>query len=122
MPARWAALWTPPPARHQSAWPYVADAWGAPDLGPNFRAPVRSNVPVLFISGTLDGRTPVINAEEVRAGFPNCHHLIVDGMAHDGRGALDTPTVTGAVLDFLQGKPVTIEREIVPFTFAPIGG
>ncbi|MGH2584685.1 MAG: alpha/beta hydrolase [Dehalococcoidia bacterium] len=99
--------------------PYVADAWGAPDLGPEFRAPVRSNVPVLFISGTLDGRTPVSNAEEVRTGFPNGHHLIVDGMAH---GVPDTPEITGATVDFLSSKPVTIERSTVPFAFAPVGG
>jgi len=29
----------------------------------------------LFISGTLDGRTPVSNAETVRKGFPNGTHL-----------------------------------------------
>jgi hypothetical protein len=42
-------------------------AWGSPDLGDDFRAPVKSNVLALFISGTLDARTPVSNAEEYRA-------------------------------------------------------
>ncbi len=32
-------------------------AWSAPDLGPSFRAPIRTSIPTLFISGTLDGRT-----------------------------------------------------------------
>ncbi len=35
------------------------------DLGEKFRAPIRSKVPVLLISGTLDGTTPVQNAEEL---------------------------------------------------------
>ena len=46
--------------------PDVCEAWGARDAGPLFRSPVKSNLPVLFISGTLDGRTPVSNAEEIR--------------------------------------------------------
>ncbi|HET7285947.1 MAG TPA: alpha/beta hydrolase, partial [Pyrinomonadaceae bacterium] len=39
--------------------PDVCEEWKAPDLGDEFRAPLRSDVPVLFISGTLDARTPV---------------------------------------------------------------
>lgn len=97
--------------------PWIADAWGAPDLGEGFRAPVRSDVPALFISGTLDGRTPVSNAEEVAAGFAHGHHLIVDGMAH---GVPDTPEIMGAMVDFLRGHPPAIERVSVPFAFAPV--
>jgi pimeloyl-ACP methyl ester carboxylesterase len=59
--------------------PDVCDSWGNPDLGRSFRAPVKSNIPVLLISGTLDGRTPVSSAEEVRKGFRNSKHLIIEG-------------------------------------------
>ena len=59
--------------------PDVCDSWGNPDLGRSFRAPVKSNIPVLFISGTLDERTPVSSAEEVRKGFRNSKHLIIEG-------------------------------------------
>jgi pimeloyl-ACP methyl ester carboxylesterase len=97
--------------------PWIADAWGSPDLGAGFRAPVRSDVPVLFISGTLDGRTPVSNAEEVATGFTNGHHLIVDGMAH---GVPDTPEIMDTMVDFLRGRPPAIERLSVPFAFAPV--
>jgi len=48
--------------------PDVCTEWNAPDLGDEFRAPLKSDVPVLFISGTLDARTPVSNAEEYRKG------------------------------------------------------
>lgn len=97
--------------------PYIADVWGSPDLGAEFRAPVHSPVPVLFISGTLDGRTPVSNADEVAAGFATTQHLIVDGMGH---GVPDAPEITGAMIDFLWDRPVTIERASVPFAFAPV--
>src|SRR6185369_8793478 len=46
--------------------PDVCTEWNAPDLGDEFRAPLKSDVPVLFISGTLDARTPISNAEEYR--------------------------------------------------------
>ena len=59
--------------------PDICEEWKAPDLGDAFRSPVRSDVPVLFISGTLDARTPVSNAEEYRAGFTNSTHLIIEG-------------------------------------------
>jgi pimeloyl-ACP methyl ester carboxylesterase len=62
--------------------PDVCDSWGNPDLGRSLRAPVKSNIPVLFISGTLDGRTPVSSAEEVRKGFRNSKHLIIEGAWH----------------------------------------
>src|SRR5205814_5984281 len=62
--------------------PEVCSAWGVPELPPAERAIVHSNVPVLFISGTLDGRTPRGNAEEVRTGFPNSDHLLIDGAGH----------------------------------------
>src|SRR5215204_3224449 len=51
--------------------PDVCEEWKAPDLSDEFRAPLKSDVPVLFISGTLDARTPVSNAEEYRTGFTN---------------------------------------------------
>jgi pimeloyl-ACP methyl ester carboxylesterase len=67
-------------------WPFgdpgFAAALGVPVLPDAFRAPIRSSVPALFISGTLDGRTSIGDAEEVRAGFPNSGHLIVDGASH----------------------------------------
>jgi hypothetical protein len=44
--------------------PDVCEVWKPPDLGDTFRSVVRSDVPVLFISGTLDARTPISNAEE----------------------------------------------------------
>ncbi len=59
--------------------PDVCDAWGNPDAGAAFRAPVRTSLPTLFISGTFDVRTPPTNAEEVRQGFSNSTHLIIDG-------------------------------------------
>ena len=62
--------------------PDVCQEWKAPDLGDTFRSPLRSEVPVLFISGTLDARTPVSNAEEYLTGFTNGTHMIIEGAVH----------------------------------------
>lgn len=95
--------------------PDVCDAWVAHDLGPAFRAPVRSAVPVLFFSGTLDGRTPPTNAEEIKAGFPNSFHVIVDNATHSGKEMVFTlPVTKDAAATFLHGGAVTIRAAALP--------
>ena len=72
-------------------YPGICEAWGCPDLGPAFRAPIQSEVPVLFISGELDGRTPAANVEEIRPGFPNSQHVLIENTAHGDHLLLSTP-------------------------------
>lgn len=62
--------------------PEVSNAWSVPDLGDEYRAPVKSMRPVLIISGTMDARTPIINGEETAKGLPNSQQLIVKGAYH----------------------------------------
>lgn len=62
--------------------PEIGAAWNAPDLGNEYRSPVRSDVPVLLISGTMDARTPVENAVEVAKYLPNSQHMIVTNTGH----------------------------------------
>ncbi|HEV7843961.1 MAG TPA: alpha/beta hydrolase, partial [Pyrinomonadaceae bacterium] len=87
--------------------PDVCEAWGNPDLGDAFRAPVKSSVPVLFISGTLDARTPISNAEEYRTGFANSTHLIIEGAVHSDPLFLSSPKIKDAMLEFMKGVPVS---------------
>jgi pimeloyl-ACP methyl ester carboxylesterase len=87
--------------------PDICDEWKAPDLGDEFRAPLRSDVPVLFISGTLDARTPVSNAEEYRTGFPNSTHIIIEGAVHSDPLFLSSPKIKEGMMEFLRGQPVT---------------
>ena len=101
--------------------PEVCAEWGTPDLGDAFRAPVNSNVPVLFISGTLDARTPVTNAEEYRAGFPNSTHLIIEGAVHSDPLFLSSPQIKDVMLAFLHGTPLSTTRlTATPLKFAPL--
>ena len=93
--------------------PDVCDAWGVPDLGPPFRAPVTSGIPVLFVSGTLDAHTPTANAKEVLAGFPNGRHLIVDRGAHCLLG-FSLPKGRKLAAKFLRGDSVSNARLATP--------
>jgi pimeloyl-ACP methyl ester carboxylesterase len=101
--------------------PGVCDSWKAPDLGDEFRSPVKADVPVLFISGTLDARTPVSNAEEYRKGFPNSTHLIIEGAVHSDPLFLSSPKIKDAMLEFMKGSPVsTTKITATPMKFAPL--
>ena len=74
--------------------------WATTDLGPDFRAPVSTDVPTLFLSGTVDGRTSIPDAEEVRRGFRRSAHVIVDGAGHNFYTS--TPAVLARMKAFLE--------------------
>jgi len=100
--------------------PGICEAWDAPDLGAEFHSPVESQIPVLFISGDLDGRTPPSNAEEVRRGFPNSHHVIIENAGHVDATMFVAET-KDMMVDFLLGKPGRVERIPTPrLEFAPL--
>lgn len=101
--------------------PDVCEAWGNPDLGEAFRAPVKTKIPALFISGTLDVRTPPGNAEEVRRGFQNSEHLIIDGAVHSDPLFLSSPKIKDVMLEFMKGQKISTTRiTLEPLKFVPI--
>lgn len=101
--------------------PDVCEEWKAPDLGDAFRSPLRSDVPVLFISGTLDARTPVSNAEEYRRGFTNSTHMIIEGAVHSDPLFLSSPKIKDGMMEFLRGQPVTVTKIVGErMKFAPL--
>jgi pimeloyl-ACP methyl ester carboxylesterase len=95
-------------------YPDICDAWGSPDLGPAFRSPIRSHLPVLFMSGALDGRTPASNVEEIRDGFPHSVHVLIEGTAHGDHLLLSTPMTGQVMMEFLAGRPVSTTRITLP--------
>lgn len=101
--------------------PDACTAWGNPDAGPAFRAAAKSSVPTLFISGTLDVRTPPTNADEVRKGFPNSIHLIIDGAVHSDPLFLSSPQNKDVMLEFMKGQKIsTTNIKLEPLKFAPL--
>ena len=92
--------------------PYVGDVLGVEDLGDDFRKPVTTGTPTLFCAGTLDGRTPISNAEAVRKGFTESQLVIVEGASHQVPDILIEPEIR-----FLRDKDIEAERLTVPFSF-----
>jgi pimeloyl-ACP methyl ester carboxylesterase len=101
-------------------WPESCPAWGVRDLGAANRAPVRSNVPVLLISGSLDGLTPPANALDALRTLPNGRHLLVEGVAHGIHDAyFSSPETLPLVLEFARTGRISRDRITVPFRLSP---
>ena len=92
--------------------PEVAWVPGVKDLGDGFRGPLRAAAPVLFISGTLDGRTGPENAEALRPGLSKASHLVLEGAGHEGLFQSD-PRILQRMLAFLNGQASSDERLLV---------
>ena len=95
--------------------------WPTPDLGDEFRAPLITNVRTLFMSGTLDFNTPPYQAEEVRWGFSNSSHIIVDNAGHEQ--ILRHPESGATIIRFLKGENVDDVALFYPkLRFIPVTG
>ena len=95
--------------------PFVGDVLGVDDLGDDFRKPVTTDTPTLFCVGTLDGRTPISNAEAVREGFSESRLVIVEGASHQVPDVLIESETR-----FLLDRDIGSERLSVPFSFEPV--
>ncbi|HVS32761.1 MAG TPA: alpha/beta fold hydrolase [Thermoanaerobaculia bacterium] len=92
---------------------------GIADLGEEFRQPVVTGVPALFISGALDANTPPFQAEELRWGFTSSTHLVVENAGHEQ--TLPEPAVQKAIVDFLKGTDVRGRTiALPPVKFVPV--
>lgn len=101
--------------------PDVCDAVDVPDLGQEFRSRLRSDVPTLFVSGDLDGRTPPANAREIAKGFDDATHVTLRLGSHDDLFT-SHPELVAAFLDFLAGRPGwrrTIRLDPIEFEAVP---
>ena len=81
----------------------ICKAVGVPESGSTSQPRLLSTLPTLFISGTLDTNTPPFQAEEVRWGFPNSAHLIVENGGHETLPSSEVQTV---IVDFFKGQDV----------------
>jgi pimeloyl-ACP methyl ester carboxylesterase len=100
--------------------PEICTSVKVPDLGDAFRAPLRTDIPALLISGTLDGRTRPRQAEELRRGMPRAVHLVIEGAGHSDPLFLSSPKILEAMKRFMRGKDIG-ERfiELPPVEFVP---
>lgn len=94
--------------------PAIGDGLGLNDLGDAFRGPLHSDVPVLFVSGTLDGRTPPANALALRPGFSDNRLLTVRLASHHNELWLGNPVIAESIAKFLAGGGVSDAEVDVP--------
>ena len=98
--------------------PRICAACGLPELPDSFRAPFGCDVPTLLLSGTLDGRTPPANAEEVRRGLRNSWHIFIDGAGHGNELFLSSPEIRTTMLEFMKtGQVATNTITLPPIQF-----
>ena len=91
------------------------------DLGDSFRREIRSDIPVLLLSGDLDVRTPLEEQAEATAGLTNRHQIIVRNGGHDLFEA--HPGVPGILIDFFSGRKIeTRELTLPPPSLEPPRG
>lgn len=95
--------------------PESCAGWMTKELDPSYRERVRSRVPVLFVSGTLDGRTPVRNAAMAAESLPNSLHLVIDGASHGDDLFISSPAILETVRLFLSGgRPTQLRIQLPP--------
>lgn len=85
---------------------------GDPDLGDEYRSPIKTSVPTLFISGTLDNNTQPFQADEVRRTFKQNTHLVVGNAGHESM--LIESDIQQAIVDYLIGQDVSKRKFVLP--------
>lgn len=97
-------------------YPHAFGDLGVKDLGPSFREPVKTNIPTLFLSGTLDGRTFPEETWEIMRGFEKGMQVIVENAGHDL--FMSDPEVGKTIVAFFKGQnPEKTLIHIPPPTF-----
>jgi len=86
-----------------------AVGYGAPPS--EFGGAVRSAVPALFLTGSLDATNPIENATAVAGGFSNAVSLEVANGVHE---MLTVPAVQDAVVDWFLGADVRGRHVVAP--------
>jgi pimeloyl-ACP methyl ester carboxylesterase len=82
------------------------------DLGDEFRKAPVSKLPVLVLSGTLDGRTYAESQVEAVAGFSNRQLVTV---ANGGHNVFESsPEVMNTIADFMRGANVDGRKIVAP--------
>lgn len=92
--------------------PQLLGAVPGVDLGPAFRTPLRIDHPALLVAGTLDGRTPLAEQDEVAAQFRRKSRVIIDNAGHNAFEA--HPDVQSLLVRFFRGETVSDTRLSLP--------
>ncbi|HEY9252992.1 MAG TPA: alpha/beta hydrolase [Stenotrophomonas sp.] len=82
--------------------------WASGAAPADFTTPLKSQVPVLLLSGELDPVTPPRYAERVVASLPNGRHLIAPGQGHSVMAVGCMPKLIGQFLEKGDAKSLDV--------------
>ena len=99
----------------------VCEAWNVSRADESENEAVRSEVPVLLISGGYDAETPAAWASKMQENLPNSVHLIFPGWTHGPTTNWDNPCAMEAANQFFNDPyshphPECLEK-LGPLTF-----
>ncbi len=82
----------------------VCPAWPKGDRPADFHAPLKTDKPVLLLSGQYDPVTPPRYGDEVAAGLGDVRHLMLTGQGHNVIAAGCTPKLVKQFIERLEPK------------------
>lgn len=97
----------------------ICAEWPRGPVDADFSQPMRSELPVLVLSGGNDPITPARYGEQILPGYPNSKHLVLAGQGH---GQIATGCVPRLAADFIaRGSAAGLEddcvRNVAPAAF-----
>jgi pimeloyl-ACP methyl ester carboxylesterase len=104
----------------------ICSLWPAGPVDPDFSAPLHTDVPVLFMSGSADPATPAEFVDEIIAGgVLNAAHIVVEDEGHGVFGIGCMPRIAESFID--AASPDELDTECIeavipmPFFLTPAG-
>lgn len=97
----------------------ICNTWPRGPIPADFKDPVRSDIPVLMLSGEYDPVTPPAYAEQAAETLPNSLHLIAPGQGHNVilRGCIPELAEQFLLTASLNNLETACVNEIEPFPF-----
>ena len=81
-------------------------AWPKGTRPAGFRAPLKTRVPALLLSGEFDPVTPSRYGDAVAKNLPNARHLVLRGQGHNVIGIGCMPRLMAQFIDTAEAKPL----------------
>lgn len=101
---------------HNLPFPDINKTLGVADLGDEFRKNPNSDIPALFLSGDLDGRTFIESHRELASGFKNHTFVTIHRAGHNL--FMSSPEVLDTMIRFYTGEKIKdFTIDLPPITF-----
>ncbi len=102
----------------------LCSGWPRGPIDADLHAPLKSDTPVLLLSGGNDPVTPAASAEQTMKGLTHSLHIKLDGLGH---GQLGAPCMDRVMAQFIQSASVELDVSCtraarpMPFFLSPAG-